>query len=348
MDKSAILCHHGLSLLKSKNTPHAIAKFTQSLHQNPFLFTSIEKLAFLGYEMNLDEIISVETVKSFLARMNFSDSSILKVIPQQEEQIPPPPPPVSTSSTSTSTTGKKKEPKEKIPKVAKKSSRSNLKDPPIVAKRGMVTRTASKSNTASTTSTDTAKKKRTRGVNVDKMDIDVDVQSSKKLTTQKGKSSAVASSSKSGNSNSIGSGSNGSISAEPSLITYPESVSLPLPTQDPDDPLQPLIQTLKKLYRSVIQLSKFQCLESIETLSTLDADQFNTAWVYGQIGRAYFEIAEYAKCETAYVRMRELEPWRTEGVDYFSTALWHLKKEVQLSYLANEMVDVDKLCSQTW
>lgn len=39
--------------------------------------------------------------------------------------------------------------------------------------------------------------------------------------------------------------------------------------------------------------------------------------------------------------MRRLEPHRLQGMEYYSTALWHLQKEVALSTLAQELTDFD-------
>lgn len=40
--------------------------------------------------------------------------------------------------------------------------------------------------------------------------------------------------------------------------------------------------------------------------------------------------------------MRLQEPYYFEGMEIYSTALWHLQKEVELSALAQELSDLDK------
>lgn len=37
-----------------------------------------------------------------------------------------------------------------------------------------------------------------------------------------------------------------------------------------------------------------------------------------------------------------------EGLDLYSTALWHLKNEVELSYLAQQVTDFDRLAREAW
>lgn len=38
-----------------------------------------------------------------------------------------------------------------------------------------------------------------------------------------------------------------------------------------------------------------------------------------------------------YEQVRKLEPHRTEGMEIYSTILWHMRKEIELSYLAHEL-----------
>jgi anaphase-promoting complex subunit 3 len=35
-------------------------------------------------------------------------------------------------------------------------------------------------------------------------------------------------------------------------------------------------------------------------------------------------------------------------MEIYSTILWHLRKEVGLSHLAQQLVDADKMCPQAW
>lgn len=40
--------------------------------------------------------------------------------------------------------------------------------------------------------------------------------------------------------------------------------------------------------------------------------------------------------------VRQLEPYRTEDMEVFSTILWQLNETVQLSYLAQQLIELDK------
>lgn len=97
-----------------------------------------------------------------------------------------------------------------------------------------------------------------------------------------------------------------------------------------------------------LQVCMYQCGEAIETLLRLPPAQYSTGWVLCTVGRAYFERVEYAEAERVFEWARRVDPTRLEGMDVFSTVLWHLKKEVDLSYLAQEAVALNRLAPQAW
>ena len=43
-----------------------------------------------------------------------------------------------------------------------------------------------------------------------------------------------------------------------------------------------------------------------------------------------------------FSEVRRDEPYHIEGMEIYSTALWHLQKEVELSALAQELTEMDK------
>ncbi|KAG1671421.1 Cell division cycle protein 27 [Nymphon striatum] len=106
------------------------------------------------------------------------------------------------------------------------------------------------------------------------------------------------------------------------------------------DGLMNLLQVLGQAY---LHLAKYDCQKVIDTLSRLPPQHHYTGWVQSSIGRANFELAQYNQ-----VTMRKSEPHRMEGLEYYSTALWHLQKEIALSTLAQELTDLDKLSAQAW
>ena len=93
---------------------------------------------------------------------------------------------------------------------------------------------------------------------------------------------------------------------------------------------------------------QFRSQDALELFRELPPEQINTGWVQHQIGRAYFEMSQYPQAQRALENMRKFEPHRMKGLDILSTTLWQLKKEVELSNLAQYAVDFDRMAPEAW
>ncbi|CBJ32345.1 Putative subunit of the Anaphase Promoting Complex [Ectocarpus siliculosus] len=106
-----------------------------------------------------------------------------------------------------------------------------------------------------------------------------------------------------------------------------------------------LLLVLSKAYQHLMQ---FRCPEALQELGRLPPQQYCTGWVLHQVGRAYFERADYGNAKSALESMQRYDPHRMEGLDLLSTTLWHLKRDVELSYLAQKVSEFDRRSPQTW
>mmetsp|Transcript_4931 Transcript_4931/g.5923 ORF Transcript_4931/g.5923 Transcript_4931/m.5923 type:complete len:283 (-) Transcript_4931:372-1220(-) len=59
-------------------------------------------------------------------------------------------------------------------------------------------------------------------------------------------------------------------------------------------------------------------------------------------------MADYQNAKKYLELMQQVEPHRMKGLEVLSTALWHLKKEVELSHLAQRAVDFDRMSPESW
>lgn len=107
-----------------------------------------------------------------------------------------------------------------------------------------------------------------------------------------------------------------------------------------------LMGLLRELGAGYKALCLYDCATAIERLDSLPPAQRNTGWVLAQLGRAYFEQAEYGKANTVFHEMRSVDPGRIEGLEIFSTVLWHLRKEVDLCYLAQQAMELERTAWQ--
>ena len=57
-------------------------------------------------------------------------------------------------------------------------------------------------------------------------------------------------------------------------------------------------------------------------------------------------MCDVLQAEKVFSELRTLEPHHIDGMETYSTTLWHLSKEVQLSVLAQELTQTDKTAPQ--
>ncbi|KAI9795331.1 MAG: anaphase-promoting complex subunit cdc27 [Piccolia ochrophora] len=112
--------------------------------------------------------------------------------------------------------------------------------------------------------------------------------------------------------------------------------------------LQWLLEIFKKLGNGYFALTHFRCQDALQIYASVPTGQRETPWVLAQIGRAQYEQASYIEAEKYFRKIRSIAPSRLEDMEVYSTVLWHLKNEVELSYLAHELVDVNRLSPQAW
>ncbi|KAI8608697.1 hypothetical protein BC830DRAFT_1071736 [Chytriomyces sp. MP71] len=101
------------------------------------------------------------------------------------------------------------------------------------------------------------------------------------------------------------------------------------------------------LSQAYYAFKQFQCVESIRLCKSLPRHSTD-ARICEMIARCCFEMADYRGAEEWFVKTRSIDPHRVSGMDVFSTALWHLRRDVQLSHLAHELVASHRDTAQAW
>lgn len=109
-----------------------------------------------------------------------------------------------------------------------------------------------------------------------------------------------------------------------------------------------LMSLLRELGMAYQHLSQFNCTQAVEILSVLPKHHYNTGWVLSMLARAHYEMNDYKKAANFFAEVRQLEPQRLDMMEIYSTVLWHLHSEVQLSTLAQELVAEDRNSPAAW
>ncbi|CAG8587472.1 40911_t:CDS:2 [Gigaspora margarita] len=105
---------------------------------------------------------------------------------------------------------------------------------------------------------------------------------------------------------------------------------------------------LKQLAKGYGYLSQYECAKAIEVFMELPPSQYNTAWVQSHMAKAHFEMVDYSMAEQYFQKARQLESYRLEDMELYSTTLWHLRKDKDLSALAHELIEFERRSPQTW
>ncbi|XP_019102195.1 PREDICTED: cell division cycle protein 27 homolog A-like isoform X2 [Camelina sativa] len=95
-------------------------------------------------------------------------------------------------------------------------------------------------------------------------------------------------------------------------------------------------------------LLMYNCQEALLVYQKLSLKQYNTHWVLVQVGKAYFELQDYFNADSTFTLAHQKYPYALEGMDTYSTVLYHLKEEMRLGYLAQELISVDRLSPESW
>ncbi|XP_037932937.1 cell division cycle protein 27 homolog [Teleopsis dalmanni] len=112
------------------------------------------------------------------------------------------------------------------------------------------------------------------------------------------------------------------------------------------DGLMTLMRDLGEGYK---HLALFQCKTAIKHLeATIPKHHLCSSWVQSLIGLSHYELREYELAVLIFKRIHETEPHRLDYMEIYSSSLWHLQKEVDLSALAQDLLNQDKLSPVTW
>ncbi|KIY92589.1 Protein bimA, partial [Monoraphidium neglectum] len=102
------------------------------------------------------------------------------------------------------------------------------------------------------------------------------------------------------------------------------------------------------LRRALERLSRHDARGALEALRGLPQEQASTAEALFLEGRASAEAVDYAAAAASFQAARRADPHRVEGLELYSTVLWHLRRETELAHLAQEALAIDRLAPQTW
>ncbi|KAK4502525.1 hypothetical protein PRZ48_005950 [Zasmidium cellare] len=109
-----------------------------------------------------------------------------------------------------------------------------------------------------------------------------------------------------------------------------------------------LLDNFRQLAVGSHAIAKFELPDAIQAFRSLPSAQRETPWVLAQLGKAYYEAADYKTAEECFSKLMRMQPSRIEDMEIYSTVLWHLKKESTLSFLCRVLRDNHFDAPETW
>ncbi|KAF2847400.1 TPR-like protein [Plenodomus tracheiphilus IPT5] len=128
----------------------------------------------------------------------------------------------------------------------------------------------------------------------------------------------------------------------------PRMAPPPMDTNRERDAIHWLLELLHGIGAGYRHLSRYDSAKAIEAFMSVPKAQRDTPWVLAQIGKSYYERAQYAEAETVFRRIRDIAPSHMEHMEVYSNTLWQRKEEVALGHLAHTLMDQDRLSPQAW
>ncbi|KAH9946284.1 protein prenylyltransferase [Epithele typhae] len=109
-----------------------------------------------------------------------------------------------------------------------------------------------------------------------------------------------------------------------------------------------IYDVMRNFARATLAMSLYDCRQCLEELEALPAQHKRSASVMAMLGKAHYELGQYPEAERAFEAARNLEPYRLWDMEVYSTLLWHLQRNVRLSFLAQELLSTDSKSPQAW
>lgn len=118
--------------------------------------------------------------------------------------------------------------------------------------------------------------------------------------------------------------------------------------QTSEDALVFIINLYTLFAKACLHFCKYDCTTALTILQDFPESQKQTPWALAKYARIHFEKVEYAKSLEYFEALRVTDRFRIEDMDYYSTLLWHLHKDYELSHLAYDLSNFARNKYQTW
>ncbi|KKA28287.1 hypothetical protein TD95_001842 [Thielaviopsis punctulata] len=115
-----------------------------------------------------------------------------------------------------------------------------------------------------------------------------------------------------------------------------------------EEALRWLLDLLRKIATGYYELALFRPPEAVHAFQSISKVQQETPWVLSHLGKAQLEQSAFVEAEKCFRKLRSVAPARLKDMELYSTILWQLKREADLSFLAHELIDAAWHSPEAW
>lgn len=109
-----------------------------------------------------------------------------------------------------------------------------------------------------------------------------------------------------------------------------------------------LSDILTKLAKAYYLMINYKSHQAIETFQSLPKKHYTTGFVLTSLGRCHMDLGLNKEAEKFFSEAHKKEPYRLEGMEYYSSCLWSLQKHSELSELALSCIEKNPFASEAW
>ena len=106
--------------------------------------------------------------------------------------------------------------------------------------------------------------------------------------------------------------------------------------------IENIINIFKLLGQSLQHLSQLEYQQAIDIFESISLKYLHTPWVLSHLALCYYHCHDYQKSSLIYRELHTKFPNHIDGLEYYSTVLWHLKDNIVLATLAHELIETHR------
>lgn len=104
----------------------------------------------------------------------------------------------------------------------------------------------------------------------------------------------------------------------------------------------------QQFYTAFWHVCRYNIKAGLQALDSISLKYQDSVWVIIQRAKLLYENVQYEEAIKWFERAQSLDRFETYGLEFYSTSLWHMKRDVDLAYLATKLIAQDRSDPIAW